>query len=70
MYKKIIFLVILAGTFYSIDNAFAQEFRLATFQETAQILIDQQFSNNVTASISLQSTSNQEMQKFRELIWF
>ena len=67
MYKKILLLVIVAGIFYSVDNAFAQEIQLATFQETAQILIDQQFSNNVTASISLQSTSSQEMQITPEL---
>ena len=69
MYRKILLLlaVIAAGTIYSIDNAFAQEIQLATFQETAQILIDQQFSNNVTASISLQSTSSQEMQITSEL---
>ena len=34
--------------------------QLATFQETAQILVDKRVSNNVTASITLQSTSNQE----------
>ena len=39
----------------------ALEPQLATFQETAQIIIDKSISNNVTAAISLQSTSNQEI---------
>ncbi len=40
---------------------YAQEPRLATFQESAQVVIDARLSNNVTASITLQSTSNQEI---------
>lgn len=35
---------------------------LATFQETAQLFIDRKISQNVTAAVTLQSTSNQEMQ--------
>ena len=45
----------------------AQEAQLATFQETAQIIIDTSISNNITASITLQSTSNQEMKIPSEL---
>lgn len=48
-------------------HAHAQEPRLATFQESAQVIIDQRLSNNVTASISLQSTSNQEIKIPSEL---
>lgn len=43
-------------------NAFAQEPRLATFHEVATIFVDQRLSNNVTASVSLQTTSIQEFQ--------
>ena len=46
---------------FSSVEGYAQEPKLATFQETAQLIIDQSISNNVTASISLQSTSNQEI---------
>lgn len=50
--------VIVIFTYY---DASAQEPKLATFQETAQIIIDKSISNNVTAAIALQSTSNQEI---------
>lgn len=58
-------LVGIAGV--GIIPAFSQELQLATFQETVQILIDQQFSNNVTASVTLQTTSNQEIRIPSEL---
>lgn len=47
--------------FFCSSEAYAQEPKLATFQETAQIIIDQSISNNVTVAVSLQSTSNQEI---------
>ena len=47
--------------FFSSAQVYAQDPKLATFQETAQLIIDQSISNNVTAAISLQSTSNQEI---------
>jgi hypothetical protein len=40
---------------------------LATFQETAQVIIDKSASQNVTASITLQSTSTQEIKFPAEL---
>jgi hypothetical protein len=43
-------------------SIFAEEPRLATFHETATILVDQRISNNVTASVSLQTTSLHEFQ--------
>jgi hypothetical protein len=46
---------------FNYSEVIAQDPRLATFQETAQIIIDKRISNNVTAAISLQSTSNQEI---------
>lgn len=69
MYKIIILIAIVSFSFYSILDVFAQTEspRLATFQETAQIFYDRQRSNNVTASITLQSTSNQEIRIPSEL---
>ena len=46
---------------FSYVEVSAQEPKLATFQETAQIIIDKSLSNNVTAAIALQSTNNQEI---------
>ena len=46
---------------FSYVEVSAQDPQLATFQETAQIIIDKSISNNVTAAIALQSTSNQEI---------
>lgn len=42
-------------------SASAQEAQLATFQETAQILVDRAVAGDVTASITLQTTSGQEV---------
>ena len=73
MYRVFIIIVFVVASLYGIDQAYSQELQFATFQEMGQILIDKQLSNNVTASITLQSTSNQEMkipseveQKIRE----
>jgi len=62
VYKIIVLIVVIGFSFYNIADVSAQiqSPQLATFQETAQILIDKRVSNNVTASITLQSTSNQE----------
>ena len=61
MQKEIILftLVVLGGM--SVNYAYSQDIQLATFQETGQIIIDKSVSQNVTASISLQSTSIQEI---------
>lgn len=53
--------------FFCTSEVYAQEPKLATFQETAQIIIDQNISNNVTVAVSLQSTSNQEIRIPTEL---
>lgn len=58
-------LAVFLGITFSIS--LAQEIGIATFQETAQILVDKRLSQNVTASITLQSTSIQEMQIPSEL---
>ena len=52
-------LIALAGI--SANHAYSQEIGLATFQETVQIIVDKSVSQNVTASITLQSNSIQEI---------
>ena len=52
--------MVFAGLF-SINDAYSQELKLATFQETAQVLVDRTISDTITASVTLQSTSNQEI---------
>ncbi len=67
MYKVLVLIAISLGILFSFSEIYAQDPQLATFQETAQILIDQSISNNVTASIALQTTSNQEIRIPTEL---
>jgi len=60
--QKIFVLLILAGFFTITTNyAYSQDVSLATFQETAQVIVDKSRSQNVTASITLQTTSIQEI---------
>lgn len=68
MYKIVIILIIFAIFLQSQNEAEGQEPKLATFQEISQVIIDKQFSNNVTASITLQSSSNQEIRIPTELL--
>ncbi len=66
--RKIIFLFVLIGIFaFTTNYAYSQEASLATFQETAQVLVDKSRSQNVTASITLQTTSIQEIKIPSEL---
>ena len=66
--QKIITLFVLIVIFAITTNyAYSQEVKLATFQETAQVIIDKSRSQDVTASITLQSTSIQEIQIPAEL---
>lgn len=60
MYRFFILFIIAAAP-YSIV-AFAEEPRFATYHEMASVIVDQKLSNNVTASVSLQTTSTQEFQ--------
>ena len=69
----VVYLTIILVSVISTNYAYSQEIGLSTFQETAQIIIDKSLSQNVTASITLQSTSIQEIkippeleQKIRE----
>jgi len=68
MYKVLGIIALSLGILFSFSEIYAQDPQLATFQETAQILIDQRISNNVTASITLQTTSNQEIRIPTELV--
>ena len=61
VYRFLVLLAISLTVVFSYAEVNAQDPRLATFQETAQIIIDKRISNNVTAAIALQSTSNQEI---------
>jgi len=61
VYRFLVLLAISLTVGFSYADVNAQDPRLATFQETAQIIIDKRISNNVTAAIALQSTSNQEI---------
>ena len=67
MNRAFVFFIISIAMLFSINSAFSQEISLATFQETAQVLIDKSISQNVTASITLQSTSIQEIKIPSEL---
>ncbi len=67
MKKIFIFFIISVLMIFSTSSAFSQEMKLATFQETAQVLIDKSISQNVTASITLQTTNIQEIKIPTEL---
>jgi len=67
MRKKLFFLSLIVLIGISTNYAYSQEVSLATFQETAQIIVDKSISQNVTASITLQSTSIQEIKIPAEL---
>jgi hypothetical protein len=66
--QKIIIIFVLVGIFTITTNyAYSQEANLATFQETAQVIIDKSRTQDATASITLQSTSIQELKIPSEL---
>ena len=66
--QKLVFLFFLVAMIgISVTYSYSQEMSLATFQETAQVIIDKSISQNVTASITLQSTSIQEIKIPAEL---
>ena len=67
MQKIFIFIIISAVLILPSSYALAQEVSLATFQEMAQVIVDKSISQNVTASITLQSSSIQEIKFPAEL---
>lgn len=62
MYKVALSVLLIFAITYSAGEVFAEQARLATYHEIAQVVVDQKLSNNVTASISLQTTSIKEFQ--------
>ena len=66
MQKIIILLIIVGFLANSIHFSYSQDASLATFQETAQVLIDKR-TQEITSSITLQSTSIQEIKIPSEL---
>ena len=56
-----LFLLLFTLMVSSTGYAYSQEPSLATFQETAQVIVDKTISGNISASITLQSTSIQEI---------
>jgi hypothetical protein len=67
MRNSLLVLTLIVISVISSNNAYSQEVSLATFQETAQIIVDKSISQNVTTAITLQSTSIQEIKIPAEL---
>ena len=63
----LLFIIITGVISLSTYTAHSQEMGLATYQEIAQIIVDKTGKQNVTASITLQSTSIQEIRIPAEL---
>jgi hypothetical protein len=61
MQKIIIFFALVGIISITTNYGYSQEVGLATFQETAQVIVDKSRTQDVTASITLQTTSIQEM---------
>ena len=67
MLKMIFLAFLITFTGISIDQAYSQEIGLSTFQESAQVIIDEKISKTNIASITLLSTSIQEIRIPAEL---
>ncbi len=67
MHKMTVYFALIALVGITTGFAYSQEISHATFQETAQIIIDKSISQNVRASITLQSTSILEIKIPAEL---
>ena len=67
MQKSLFLIGLITLVAISSNYAYSQEMSLSTFQETAQIIIDKSITQKVTASITLQSTSIQEIKIPAEL---
>ena len=59
--RNVLFFLLSILIVSSTGYAYSQEPSLATFQETAQVIVDKTISENISASIALQSTSIQEI---------
>jgi hypothetical protein len=58
---RVLFAFLLVSSLYA-GFAFGEEPRYATYHEMASVIVDQRISNNVTASVTLQTTSIKEFQ--------
>jgi len=58
---KAVFSLIVTFLLFNAVSAYAQQPRLATFHETAQVIVDQRFQNKTSTSITVMSTSTQEI---------
>ena len=67
MYKFAVLISVAVFLIFATNFVSAQKPQLATFQEISQVIVDQKLSNNVTASVTLQTTSNQEIRIPTEL---
>tara|TARA_B100000674_G_scaffold390721_1_gene334609 strand:- start:604 stop:1827 length:1224 start_codon:yes stop_codon:yes gene_type:complete len=68
MRKKLLSLGTIFGIILIMPFASGQLFEKATFQESALVIYDQQYSNSVITSIGLETISNQEIKFTDELI--
>ncbi|MDE1861787.1 MAG: hypothetical protein KGI33_02615 [Thaumarchaeota archaeon] len=59
--KYVSFLIVIAILVSSFASAYAQQPQLATYRETAQVLVDEKIQNRTTAFVTLSSTSPLEM---------
>src|SRR2546428_12837131 len=60
--KSLLFLLLILTIFAgSMVTVFAQQPQLASYRETAQVLVDQKIQNQTTAFVTLTSTSPVEM---------
>jgi hypothetical protein len=62
MLKILIIISVITVTGFSINNVYSQEMSLGTFQESAQLIIDQKISQTNIVSIALVSSNIQEIQ--------
>ena len=76
MLKLILTVVVITISGISLNQAYSQEIGLSTFQESAQVIIDEKIYQKTTASITLFSSNVQEIiipieleQKIRESQW-
>ena len=68
MRKKLLSLGVIFGIILIMPFASGQLFEKATFQESALVIYDQQYSNSIITSIGLETTDNQEIKFSDELI--
>jgi len=59
--QKLVFSLVITFLLFNAISAYAQQPRLATFHETAQVIVDQRFQNKTSTSITVMSTSTQEI---------